>query len=194
MCLQCGDATTNPKFCNRSCSAKYTNRTHPRRKWHCKRCGEAKPRPSRGAYYCVECRHPRARNHGRVDFLTMGDLRAFYKDNKYGRLNVHTMVRSKARARLKAEGRVACERCGYGKHIEAAHVVAIVDWDDSALLVEVNGPGNLVALCPNCHWELDHGMIDASDRWGARLVSVHPSDTRKAVGSSPTPSTTSIAA
>jgi hypothetical protein len=26
-------------------------------------------------------------------------------------------------------------------------------------LAEINSPGNLVGLCRNCHWELDHGLL-----------------------------------
>ena len=49
--------------------------------------------------------------------------------------------------------------CGYDKHVECCHIKAVSDFPDTALLGEVNAPGNLVLLCRNCHWELDHGLL-----------------------------------
>jgi len=49
-----------------------------------------------------------------------------------------------------------CEKCGYDKHVEFCHKKPIKDFDDFATIREVNDPGNIIALCPNCHWEFDH--------------------------------------
>jgi hypothetical protein len=32
-----------------------------------------------------------------------------------------------------------------------------------ATVAEVNADENIIVLCPNCHWEFDHGIIDVSD-------------------------------
>lgn len=53
-----------------------------------------------------------------------------------------------------------CAVCGYTKHVELAHKRALQDFPDDALLSEVNARGNVIQLCPNCHWELDHGFLD----------------------------------
>ena len=53
-----------------------------------------------------------------------------------------------------------CVVCGYDKHIDVAHIKAVADFDDSATLEEINEPDNLIGLCPNHHWEYDHGMLD----------------------------------
>ena len=40
-CIQCQEETSNSKFCSKSCSAQYTNKTHPKRKLegNCRQCG-----------------------------------------------------------------------------------------------------------------------------------------------------------
>lgn len=52
-----------------------------------------------------------------------------------------------------------CAMCGYDKHYEVCHIKPINDFPDSALVAEVNDLNNLVALCPNHHWELDNGLL-----------------------------------
>ena len=56
-----------------------------------------------------------------------------------------------------------CAICGYDKHYEVAHIVAVSDFDDDALVSEINDIDNLIALCPNHHWEYDNGILDISD-------------------------------
>lgn len=56
-----------------------------------------------------------------------------------------------------------CEHCGYDRYYEVCHIKAISDFPDEALVIEVNDLSNLEALCPNCHWELDHGGLRCSD-------------------------------
>lgn len=52
-----------------------------------------------------------------------------------------------------------CYLCGYDKHIEIAHIKAVSDFDDSALISEINDVCNLIPLCPNHHWEFDHNCL-----------------------------------
>ena len=54
-----------------------------------------------------------------------------------------------------------CCRCGYSKHVETCHVIGVMDFPDTATLGEINALSNLLGLCPNCHWEFDHGMSPA---------------------------------
>lgn len=53
-----------------------------------------------------------------------------------------------------------CAICGYDKHVEIAHIKAVSDFDDSATIAEINSIDNLIALCPNHHWEYDNGIIN----------------------------------
>ena len=53
-----------------------------------------------------------------------------------------------------------CICCGYDKHFEVAHIKAVSDFDDDALISEINNEDNLIALCPNHHWEYDNTDFD----------------------------------
>lgn len=52
---------------------------------------------------------------------------------------------------------------GYDKHIEIAHIKAVSDFSDDSLISEINDKNNLVALCPNHHWEFDNGFLKKED-------------------------------
>jgi predicted restriction endonuclease len=52
-----------------------------------------------------------------------------------------------------------CLVCGYDKHYEVCHKVGIADFADDTSIAEINHLDNLVALCPNHHWELDHNHL-----------------------------------
>lgn len=52
-----------------------------------------------------------------------------------------------------------CAICGYDKYIEIAHIKSVAEFDDSVTIAEINSIDNLVALCPNHHWEYDNGLI-----------------------------------
>lgn len=52
-----------------------------------------------------------------------------------------------------------CAICGYSNHIEIAHIKAVSDFEDSTTIAEINSIDNLIALCPNHHWEYDHGIL-----------------------------------
>lgn len=53
-----------------------------------------------------------------------------------------------------------CVICGYDKHYEVAHIKAVSDFNDSTLISEINNIDNLIALCPNHHWEYDNNGLD----------------------------------
>ena len=52
-----------------------------------------------------------------------------------------------------------CHICGYDKHVEVAHIKAVSEFDDTATVNEINSVNNLIGLCPNHHWEYDHGLL-----------------------------------
>lgn len=53
-----------------------------------------------------------------------------------------------------------CICCGYDKHFEVAHIKAVSDFEDNTLISEINSEDNLIALCPNHHWEYDNTDFD----------------------------------
>lgn len=163
MCSNCGKKTTNPKFCSRSCSTSFSNRASPKRKWKCPRCG-LRVRPSKCARYCSNCAYRSISNFGQD--MTLGEARSRYLDKK---ASTSALVRLRARTLLLSLGRLVCEVCGYDKYVETAHRRAISSFSDDALLSEVNHPDNLMALCPNHHWEYDN--LPPSDRSGSGVLS-----------------------
>lgn len=52
-----------------------------------------------------------------------------------------------------------CFNCRYDKHIEVCHIKAVSEFSDESILNEINNIDNLVALCRNCHWEFDNGLL-----------------------------------
>jgi 5-methylcytosine-specific restriction endonuclease McrA len=72
---------------------------------------------------------------------------------------LHVQVRNSARTQHKDLTRGACACCGYSKHVEICHVKPISRHSKQATLGEINDRTNVVALCRNCHWEFDTGLI-----------------------------------
>lgn len=52
-----------------------------------------------------------------------------------------------------------CGNCGYDKNYQVCHIKPVSDFLDTATLKEINDLNNLIALCPNCHWEFDNGLL-----------------------------------
>lgn len=74
--------------------------------------------------------------------------------------SARTAIRKDAQKVFDQSGKpYKCAICGYDKHIEIAHIKAVSEFDDSALLTEINNPDNLIALCPNHHWEFDNNLL-----------------------------------
>ncbi len=57
-----------------------------------------------------------------------------------------------------------CFVCGYDKYIEVCHIIGISTFNENTLITQINSIDNLIALCPNCHWEFDHGLLKLS-KW-----------------------------
>lgn len=150
-CLFCSALTENDKFCSRSCSTSFTNKTNPRRK-KTKQC-EA----GCGTYilssrkYCREC-GPAAGVDNNVTIKSV----TYTKGHKS---SAFALIRSRARSVMREEPRI-CEVCGYSKHVEVAHIKSISSFSEDTLLSIVNDKSNLKLLCPNCHWEFDNGLLE----------------------------------
>ena len=72
--------------------------------------------------------------------------------NRYAKIRYH--------ARYAFEAIITkCQKCGYDKHVEMCHIKPIKDFLETATISEINDPTNIVGLCPNCHWEFDHGIL-----------------------------------
>jgi len=151
-CLQCEKETKNPKFCSKSCSATWTNKKFPKRK-------------SKRSSVCSQCNGKKALKSTLCQSCTIssnyrGDLtlqEAIYE--KHHRSSAYALVRTRARTLAKKLGiDKQCKICGYSKHVEIAHVNSISSFSEETLVSKINSSDNLVALCRNCHWELDHKL------------------------------------
>lgn len=159
------------KFCNRSCAARFNNAAAPKRKstyrngGTCESCGthvHYKPR-SGGSYtpkrFCAPCLSTfRAKRRG-VDQIakrTKGEL----FENRAGYQSARSSIRQHAYSVYASTGKpFSCAVCGYEKHAPVCHKRPVADFPDEAKVEEINAIDNLVALCPNHHWEMDHGML-----------------------------------
>lgn len=92
-----------------------------------------------------------------VNNLTKKDIFDRYKQWQTAR----SMIQKKARSIYKNSSKPKkCICCGYDKHYEVAHIKAVSLFDDNALISEINDENNLIALCPNHHWEYDNTNFD----------------------------------
>ena len=151
-CLHCGAATPNAKYCSRSHAAIHTNQQSPkRRRTHtcAATCDTLIPG---NRQFCAV--HGKRKADYRT--LTVAQLKAkdAIKHPRYyrGYLNSITRLLNAHRPRI-------CQACGYNKHVEYCHVRPIKSFNDAATVQEVSGPDNILVLCPNWHWEYDHGLL-----------------------------------
>lgn len=146
-------------FCSRSCAATFNNGGVPKRarSRECKLCGS----PVRAnRTYCPDCwKSKEKRRKTQRASVTLGEAKSAAS------YQAHARVRDLARRKFKRLGmRKSCWVCGYLKKVDICHLVPIADHPESALVDEINRASNLVALCPNHHWELDHDQMSTEDQ------------------------------
>ena len=149
-CLNCKKETKNPKYCSKSCSAKHTNVLFPKRKPTkiCKTC--LKVSSFKGYYCSKECKPIPKLNIN----TTLQDL--IYKEHH--KSSAFAYIRENARKIGKNLGFKKCSKCNYDKHFEVCHINPISSFPLTTLISTINSSLNLIPLCPNCHWELDHNL------------------------------------
>ncbi|WP_394804943.1 HNH endonuclease [Hymenobacter monticola] len=62
--------------------------------------------------------------------------------------------------------------CGYDTHYEVCHIKPINEFMPTDFVADVNRLNNLVALCPNHHWEFDHGLLSVTVLTSAEVGSM----------------------
>ena len=86
---------------------------------------------------------------------------------KYARQNwkdARVQIRNHAMRTFKKSGLpFICVVCGYSKHAEVCHKKDVLEFPDEATIGEINSIKNMVALCPNHHWEFDNGKMSDED-------------------------------
>lgn len=168
ICLECGNpifCNQNElvsqirvkKFCNQSCAATYNNKNRKSKDvYKCTKCGEVIGVGKRfqKRLFCDSC------NPNNTDWskVTLSDVRAKRKYQPYSR------IRGLAKKDYdKSSKPKHCMNCGYKKHYEICHIKAISDFDENTPISTINDLKNLMALCPNCHWEYDNHLLKLSD-------------------------------
>ncbi|MFD2718851.1 HNH endonuclease [Hymenobacter monticola] len=82
-------------------------------------------------------------------------------------------IRSLARVAYRKSSRPkACAVCGYDTHYEVCHIKPINEFMPTDFVADVNRLNNLVALCPNHHWEFDHGLLSVTVLTSAEVGSM----------------------
>lgn len=162
-CKHCGDKTKNPKFCSKSCAASHNNVEFPKRQkgYHYKKDSNGNNIKVFKVHTCkvcgVEVAHRRTtcdeHNSTLVDWsnVTIGELRAKRS------FQIHSRLRTLARLWYnKSNKSKRCMHCNYDKHYEVCHIKPVNSFKSHELVTTVNSLDNLIALCPNCHWEFDN--------------------------------------
>lgn len=88
--------------------------------------------------------------------MTKRELREHQPSYHYFKLKIDINARKLYK---KSGSPYICKVCGYAHHVQICHIKDVKDFEDSALIAEINSLNNLVALCPNHHWEFDHGLL-----------------------------------
>ena len=156
----CSAETSNPRFCSRTCSAITNNKLYKKRttKKVCIVCN--KKVSSYKNSRCNKCKLEYERNLRENKTIEEFKNSPSVKNKHPSWASVY--IRHMCRYRHKHLTRLPCAKCGYTKHVELAHIKPVASFPPDTLIKEVNASTNIIQLCPNCHWELDHGLIQLS--------------------------------
>jgi 5-methylcytosine-specific restriction endonuclease McrA len=173
VCDKCGKSfykvpsqLTLLNFCSRKCSASYHNSKSPKRSKEgvCRVCGVS-IRSSRS--FCKE--HKKGAYHTFYDWSTI----TYRELATYTGANKNVLIRQQAK---RVFCPTVCEKCGYDLHVEVCHIKSISSFPMDTPVSLINSLDNLVGLCPNCHWELDKGVIRIEDFKTTKFRGSDPSD------------------
>ena len=144
---------SNNHFCSRSCAATYNNK-HINKKILTKKCKNCKTLIYASNVYCPECikkgRH--LTSNGFIENNYLSDYQHRSDSNRYRSIRDHAKKITSTRTQK-------CHICNYNKHVETCHIKDIKDFSLNTKIKEINNPSNLILLCSNHHWELDHKIL-----------------------------------
>lgn len=152
------------KFCSNDCCKSFrfrnkiintkTLKTSINKKLDCKLCGLTFL-PNKRENFCHDCK-----DKSSIDFQTKEFLFSNRKNWQSARSYIAKLARKSYNISVKPK---ECKMCGYTNHIEISHIKAVKDFPNDTLISEINNLNNLVALCPNHHWEFDNGLLQVSE-------------------------------
>lgn len=160
-CIYCQTETSNPKYCSRSCCASHTNKLSPKRKLTkmCSKCDNI-VRNYRSRLCEQHFQEAKLASNEAYKNRTIGFYRSKECLKELHKSSIHAHVRGLCGIWLKHLKKKPCNICGYKLHVELCHIKPLSSFPDNALLSEVNSENNVIQLCRNCHWELDHGLVE----------------------------------
>lgn len=158
VCINCGEIIKIPcngiifeikskKFCNSACANTFLSikRKEVRKyKYRCTDCGCVLKRRKLRCNECNEKISPK--------YETIKD--ALY--HKHHKASGFAYIRWNARSKLLKNREYLCEYCGYSKIVECCHLKPITSFSLDTKIEEVNDLDNLLFMCPNHHWEMEH--------------------------------------
>ena len=159
-CLNCGKdfdkrqsqvKKTKGNFCSRSCAATFNNAKTPKRKKgqnFCKHCGLE----IYGRRTCCDNCNPHSVDWSKRTLKDLRELRKYQPNSRIRDLSRDIYINSGAPK--------CCQICGYDKVFHVCHIKPVSSFSLDTTVSEINVMSNLIALCPNHHWELDHGLLD----------------------------------
>ena len=153
-CPVCKQETTNPKYCSRSCAAIINNSLFPKNTKNPRRLYLTCNKPTRSkSQYCRKCSNFRqVVKYG--EEKTIQDFTATYARHRHQGIRNHAHKVAKYHNISKQ-----CPLCNYKNHSQLCHIRDIKDFPKDTKLNIVNDPKNLIFLCPNHHWDLDHDFL-----------------------------------
>jgi hypothetical protein len=175
LCTNCHKDTENPRFCCRSCAAIFNNKNFPKRKKIKKKCKKCESTIYKsGSRFCKIHADEYKNRSIQIESKTIGEYRNKESIKELHVSSKHVHVRGLARNKYKFLVNQPCKNCGYDKHVELCHIKPVRDFDDNALISEVNHINNIIQLCPNCHWEFDNNILDITSLLGIRTLDSNP--------------------
>lgn len=143
--------TCNNHYCSVKCSNSVNNKSRKRsRKSKYCRCGcDITYRQNLKSKICDDCRLMKTVDNQTVEQAI----------SNYSGTNRYRKIRDSAHNKYKKLA-TNCQICNYSNHVEICHIKAISTFSLDTLVKEVNAKDNIAFLCPNHHWELDHGFIE----------------------------------
>lgn len=136
-------------FCSRSCAATFNNK------------GKQKNPPK--LKMCKKCFNIHHRTLKCLDIFKTDNKKIPICNLKISPDKIPGYVRAYNRIWNKNMISLPCCNCGNKHHSELAHIKPISKFESISTLGEINHPDNVIALCPNCHWELDNGFLFVSN-------------------------------
>jgi hypothetical protein len=125
-------------FCSKNCSAIYNNTRREKKEIQLKELKD------------LERAESSINNLTKIELLNRCKTYASYRSSICKNARKSFLISDKARK---------CLICGYDKHTDIAHIKSVSSFPDDAKISEINSSENLMALCPNHHWEFDSGLI-----------------------------------